>query len=316
MQASGVAKFLMHFWEVRPDAESPKVCCFGEIFNHESFLKASQEEKNAILLKASQWKYEEERDYTWDHYFGIDLKPMLEGKTILDLGCGNGGRGIAWAEHYGLKHLIGVEVNDIYLEAAKRFSASHGVSAEYRQGVGESLPLDDQSVDAVLTFDVFEHVREPARVLQECHRVLKDKGMAFIVFPSFYQPIEHHLGMVTLFPGIHWLFSGKTLIEAYRQIIDERGPAAQWYQRRSPGLEPWERCHTINGLTMGKFERLIRDGGWEIARQPRIPFGLIGRNAAKKPWIGALAALTYPATFIPGLRELLQHRATYILQKK
>jgi ubiquinone/menaquinone biosynthesis C-methylase UbiE len=315
MLTTYIAKFLMRFWEVRPDPDSPQACLLHELFFHNRFVHGSQAEKNAIMLNASLAKYDEELDYPWDHYFGVDLRPMLHGRTVLDLGSSTGGRGAAWAERYGLKHLIGVDVNEIYVESARRFAASRGISAEYRLGQGEALPLKDESVDAVLSFDVLEHVQEPGRVLSECHRVLKHKGMAFIVFPSYYQPIEHHLGLVTRFPGIQCLFSGKTLLQAYCKIIEERGSDALWYQRRSRELEPWERCYTINGLTLSKFEKYLHRNGWKVLLHPRIPFGQIGRNASRKPWIKVLANLFYPLTFVPGLREVFLHRVIFILQK-
>ncbi len=315
MLTTNLAKFLMRFWEVRPDPDSPEACLMQEIFRHDRFVHGSQAEKDEIMFKAALGKYREESDYPWDHYFGRDLRPLLQGKTVLDLGSFTGGRGVAWAERYDLKHIIGVDVDEVYLESARRFTRSRGVSAEYRLAGGEALPLGDQSVDAVLTFDVFEHVREPERVLRECRRVLKDGGTAFIVFPSYYQPIEHHLGLVTRFPGLQWLFSGETLLRAYCQIIEERGPSASWYRRRSPELEPWERCYSINGLTIGKFERLLREGGWKVLSRPRVPFGLIGRNASRTPWIKTLALFLYPFTRVPGLREMFLHRATFIVQK-
>ncbi len=315
MLTTSIAKFLMGFFEVRPDADKPEACLLQEIFHHDRFVNGSRAAKDDIMFNASRGKYQEELDYPWDHYFGCDLRPMLQGKTVLDLGSFTGGRGVAWAERYGLAHLIGMDVDEIYLESARRFAAYRGVSAEYRRAGGEAIPLEDGSVDAVLTFDVFEHVREPGRVLSECRRVLKDNGMAFIVFPSYYQPIEHHLGLVTRFPGIHWLFSGKTLLKAYCQVIDERGADASWYRRRSCELEPWERCYSINGLTIGKFETFLRDGGWKVVLQPKIPFGLIGRNASRRPGLKIIAGLLYPFTAVPGLREMLLHRATFILQK-
>lgn len=315
MLTTNIARSLMRFWENRPDPNSPKACLMQEIFRHDRFVHGSQAERDEIMLQASAGKYREELDYPWDHYFGRELRPLLEGKTVLDLGSFAGGRGTAWAERYGLQHIIGVDVDEAFLESARRFARSRGVSAEYRLARGESLPLDDQSVDAVLTFDVFEHVQEPAQVLRECARVLKDGGTAFIVFPSYYQPIEHHLGLVTRFPGLQWLFSGETLFRAYCQIIDERGASAAWYRRASPKLEPWERCYSINGLTIGKFERLLREGGWKVVSQPRLPFGAIGRNASKRPWIKTVARFLSPLTGVPGLREMILHRGTFIVQK-
>lgn len=51
------------------------------------------------------------------------------------------------------------------------------------------LPFQDKSIDAVMSLAVLEHVREPAVVLKEVHRVLKTGGRVFSVVP-FMQPFH------------------------------------------------------------------------------------------------------------------------------
>jgi ubiquinone/menaquinone biosynthesis C-methylase UbiE len=50
----------------------------------------------------------------------------------------------------------------------------------YRPGTGESLPLDDGSVDLVFLSMVFHHLSEPSRVVSECYRVLRSGGVLFV----------------------------------------------------------------------------------------------------------------------------------------
>ena len=68
------------------------------------------------------------------------------------------------------------------------------------------LPFKDNSIDAVMSVAVLEHVREPAVVLKELHRVLKPGGRVFSVIP-FMQPFHaspHDYQRYTL-PGIEFL---------------------------------------------------------------------------------------------------------------
>ena len=68
------------------------------------------------------------------------------------------------------------------------------------------LPFKDNSIDAVMSLAVLEHVREPALVLKEVHRVLKTGGRVFSVIP-FMQPFHaspHDYQRYTL-PGIEFL---------------------------------------------------------------------------------------------------------------
>jgi SAM-dependent methyltransferase len=69
-----------------------------------------------------------------------------------------------------------------------------------------SLPFADNSIDAVVSIAVLEHVREPRQVLAEVHRVLKPGGYVFSVIP-FMQPFHaspHDYQRYTL-PGIEYL---------------------------------------------------------------------------------------------------------------
>lgn len=310
-----MAKYLMKSAEVKPSVDGENVWEMQEIFHHPIFVNGSDTEKKEIMRRCSLAKYKDELAYSWDHYFGIDLKPLLQGKTVLDLGCLTGGRGIAWAELYQTKHLIGVDVDETYIAAARQFAEIKNLSAEYRTVRGEAIPLEDNSVDAVLSFDVFEHVQNPESVLKECYRVLKPRGKAFLVFPSYYQPVEHHLALVTRFPGLQYIFSGKTLVQAYWEILEERGVEALWYKRQTPHLEPWERGNTINGLTLRVFRKLIKKLNWTVVSQARFPIGAIGRNSSRSAVRRILAPFFYPLTYMPGLQEVFLHRITYILEK-
>jgi ubiquinone/menaquinone biosynthesis C-methylase UbiE len=310
-----IAKNLMKMMESFPPSPENEVNGLQEVFNHEMFINGSVEERKAIMLKSSLYKYDEERAYPVEHYFGTDLSQYLYGKDLLDLGCFNGGRGIAWAERYQLGTLYGIDVDQVYIDAATQFAAIKNVNAKFRVAKGELLPFDDNSLDAIMSFDVFEHLRDVSRTLSECYRVLKKGGRLFVVFPSFYQPIEHHLSLGTRLPCVHYLFSGQTLLDAYRAILDERGSKSDWYRRRNPKLEDWEKGNTINGTTFHLFERYLRECDWKILFTGRKPIGSVGRNISKNKIVSAVSSLFYPLTFLPGLKEVFLHRVVFILEK-
>jgi SAM-dependent methyltransferase len=69
-----------------------------------------------------------------------------------------------------------------------------------------ALPFKDNSVDAIMSVAVLEHVREPWLVVCEIHRVLKPGGRVFAAIP-FMQPFHaspHDYQRYTL-PGIEYL---------------------------------------------------------------------------------------------------------------
>ena len=296
----GFAEFLMRrIWAEQPSWSDGAE--LNEIIKHPNFTQASDAERAALMMRSAQAKYESEIKYSWDHYFGMSLKPLLEGKHVLDVGSLYGGRSVAWAERYQLAHITGIDIDPIYVETATRFAQRRNVNATFKVAFGEKLPFEDQSFDAVLTFDVLEHVQSPRNTLAECHRVLKPEGYLCLVFPSYWQPLEHHLSLVTRAPGLQYLFSGRTLVKAYNRIVASRGTDADWYKRQHPELRSWERCNTINGTTLRSFQKLIRDGGWKVVKHSRPPIGSMGRTVVRAPkrWHRTLAALGRALVHIP-----------------
>jgi hypothetical protein len=135
------------------------------------------------------------------------------------------------------------------------------------------------------------------------------------VFPGFFHPTEHHLGLVTRLPAIHYLFGAATLVEAYRQVLDQRGPEHAWYSRRSSRLADWEKGNTINGATARSFRRWIEEERWDVDRRCRLPLFRVGRSIDRRPWLGLLGRALTPLARIPLIEEAFCHRITYVLSK-
>ena len=308
-----IIKKAMKLFEREPSKDSSSL---NEIFRHESFINANKQERKRIMFESSEFRYSYEYQHPFDLLFGLDLVPLLKGKVALDLGCFTGARGVAWAERYKLDKIYGIDIQDIYIEAAQLFAKIKGVNAEFICAKGGSLPFKDEKFDAILSYDVFEHVRDVEQVLSECDRVLKKNGKLFVVFPSYFNPIEHHLSLVTLTPFIHYFFSGRDLIDVYNEIIDERGEEANWYKRQNRNLEPWEICNTINGTTKAKFRRMVNDGNWKIYYEHKRSFLSTGGIVNRYPNLKLIGYIITPFAQLPFLEEFLCDRIVYILEKE
>jgi len=306
-----IIKRIMKLCERVPSPDSRSL---NEIFHHPSFTQASKQERERIMLETSERAYlDESQYYSFERCFRLDLAPLLKGKIALDLGCFTGGRAVAWAERYQLDKIYGIDVRDIYIEAAKNFTERKCVAVKFVCAKGEKLPFEDGGFDAILSFDVFEHVQDVRQVLLECNRVLKRGGKLFVVFPSYFGPLDHHLTLVTLTPFVQCFFSGRDLIEAYNEIIDERGAEASWYKRGNRDLEPWERCNTINGTTSRRFRELISDGNWRVYYEYHPPL-LVGMSKKHRALNLIKYAIT-PLAQLRGFEEFLSARIVYILEK-
>src|SRR2546430_12288601 len=191
MTSVQLAKSLMKSWQAFPPSPSTDAGELQEVFRHAIFVNGTEAERKALMLESSESKYRAELAYPWDQYFGMDLSPLLQGKAVLDLGCFTGGRGVAWFERYKLKFLTGIDVKQVFIDAAKQFATLKKISADYRVAQGEELPFEDNSLDAILSYDVFEHVQNVQYALGECHRVLKKGGRLFVVFPGYFRSEEH-----------------------------------------------------------------------------------------------------------------------------
>lgn len=306
-----IIKRLMKVFEKVPSVDDYHL---SEIFRQKAFTEGNQEERERIMLKSSERAYlNESQRHSFESYFWLDLAALLKDKIVLDLGCFTGGRAVAWSERWQLGKIYGVDIRDIYIKAAQNFSKKKGANSEFVCAKGEHLPFEDRIFDAILSFDVFEHVQNVKQVLLECNRVLKKRGKLFAVFPSYCHPAEHHLGLVTQAPFIHYFFSGKDLTEAYNDIMDERGEEAYWYKRRHRDLEPWERLDGINGTTKRKLRHLLRHTNWKIYYEHNPP--LLRGVSKKHPVLSLIRYMITPFAQLRGFEEFLSARIVYILEK-
>lgn len=99
------------------------------------------------------------------------------------------------------------------MRIASYLLTDHGLDSAFIQSPSERLPLADQSVDIVATFQTLEHVVDVARSLGEISRVLKPGGIVFAQLPNYRSLHEAHYG--TFFP----LGLGKAWKRRYLRLI-------------------------------------------------------------------------------------------------
>lgn len=311
-----LARAYMERFPAFPPDPRAEIGGLQEIFRHPAYLEGDEALRARWRTASSRTRYEDEVAFPWDLYFAADLTPWLAGGKALDLGCFTGGRAVAWLERYRFASIAGVDVDPVFIEAANAFAAARGANASFRAGTGERIPHDDASFDAVLSFDVLEHVRDVRATLAECRRVLRPGGVLAVVFPGFWHPTEHHLSLVTRAPFLHHLFGARACLEAYVAILRDRGADAAWYRRESATLEPWERGHTLNGATLRSFLRdLEATGPWTVLHRSHEPIGAVGRAASASPLRGIVAAVARPPARIPVLREVALHRVAMVVRR-
>ena len=107
-----------------------------------------------------------------------DLQP---GETVLDLGSGAGLDGIISAWRVGpTGRVIGLDLNPAMCRRAKANAGLSGTEFECREGRMEAIPLEDASVDVVISNGVINLSFQKRQVIRELFRVLEPGGRVSI----------------------------------------------------------------------------------------------------------------------------------------
>ncbi len=105
-----------------------------------------------------------------------------EGDTVLDLGSGAGIDAILAAQKVGKKgRVIGVDMTEEMIEKARENARRQEVdNVEFLLGDIEELPLEDNTVDIIITNCVINLTPDKTRAFQEAYRVLKPGGKIYL----------------------------------------------------------------------------------------------------------------------------------------
>lgn len=240
----------------------------------------------------AQWEYDE-APYQMKLMEAAGL--TLAGQRVLDVGCGLGGKSVAFAER-GMP-VVGVDLSLENVRAGADLAMSRGVHrVDFVAADAVRLPVRSGSFDLVITTDTFEHLPQPDRSLGEMRRVLRRGGLLVAVFGPFGSPLGSHLYDRIFVPWCHVLFSRDTLAETLRELARRRGscldPAGAdgEMQRAEEQIAYFD--HHLNRMTLRRFRQLLRD-------QP----GMVVRRWMK--WTPPKLRPLTPLLRVPGLDELL-----------
>jgi arsenite methyltransferase len=112
----------------------------------------------------------------------VALASLKEGETVLDLGSGGGIDVFLASKKVGSRgKVIGVDMTKEMLERAEASALKYGYSnVEFRLGEIENLPIEDETVDAIISNCVINLSPDKLRVFQEAYRVLKLNGRLMV----------------------------------------------------------------------------------------------------------------------------------------
>lgn len=169
-----------------------------------------------------------------DRFYGCGspIPPLLEGMTVLDLGCGTGRDVYIMSKLVGeTGRVIGVDMTPEQIgvaiahqeEQRVRFGFSKS-NVEFLQGYIEdleSLGIEDESVDVVVSNCVINLSPDKESVFREIHRVLRPGGELYFSDVFCDRRIPESLGRDPVLRGE--CLSGAMYVEDFRRLMAECG---------------------------------------------------------------------------------------------
>ena len=192
-------------------------------------------------------------------------------QALLEVGCGIGTDLVRFAR--GDARVTGIDLAERSVELAMKNLAFNGVAdgADLRVANGEAMPFPDSTFDVVYAHGVLQYTADPARMIAECHRVLKTSGVGiFMVYNRvswlsvlskvMQVPLEHEdAPVLRLFSIAEY----RRLLAAFEDcdVVPERFPVAS---RLHGG---WKGA-IYNSVFVRAFNvlprRLVRPLGWHL----------------------------------------------------
>ena len=192
----------------------------------------------------------------------IDDHARLNGKKVVDVGCGGG----LLSEGMAMKGatVTGIDLSDKALSVARLHLLESGHSVEYRSISAEALAAEQAgSYDVVTCMEMLEHVPNPASTIAACAALVKPGGHVF--FSTINRNPKAYLFAVI---GAEYLL--KLLPKGTHDYAKFIKPSELSRWSKSTGLEPDELIGmTYNPLT--KHYALARDTSVNYLMHTRKP---------------------------------------------
>jgi len=156
----------------------------------------------------------------------VAMASLKQGEIVLDLGSGAGLDCFIAAGKVGdAGKVIGVDMTPEMIERARDNAERGGFrNVEFRQGEIEKLPIDDGSIDVVISNCVINLSPDKEQVFKEAFRVLKKGGRVLISDIVFLEEIPEHIRPLFESPEAYvGCLAGAVTKEKYLGHISEAG---------------------------------------------------------------------------------------------
>jgi SAM-dependent methyltransferase len=170
-----------------------------------------------------------------------DFLKLIQGKSVLDYGCGRGDQALAMKR----KGALSVTGFDPYPK----------FPAEVPEGVEFTSELPAKKFDVVLSCSSFEHFADPERELNRMRALTGDILIVTWAEP-WYSHSGSHMNFFTRVPWVNLLFPERSVM-LVRSLY------------RDDGAISYETCGLgggLNRMTVKRFEEIVRQSGMQVER--------------------------------------------------
>ena len=135
-------------------------------------------EKKLVNSKLTTWLH---KHIIFPSFFNF-IRIELDGKT-LEIGCGIGKTTEQLAKRYNKLKIIAIDYDKEQIEQAMRNNHKNII---FQQGDATKLQFGNDSFDYVIETNTFHHIKDYQKAIGEAHRILKSKGVFYVMDISRY----------------------------------------------------------------------------------------------------------------------------------
>jgi SAM-dependent methyltransferase len=201
------------------------------------------------------------------------------GKSVLEIGCGTGGR-TAYLASVGASRTVGIDINAGEIAIARQLCAElkpHiSPRVEFIATEEKGFVPEIGQFDYVVLVDTMEHVVSPPVILKLAYDYTKPGGACYFNTVGWYNYNGSHCHFM---PFVNLFFSDETILNVVRWNVARPDYRPSRFDS-SPPLERWRGIYDLrdrpgehlNKITIREIRKLVRYTIFDSARMTVVPF--------------------------------------------
>lgn len=233
------------------------------------------EQTNSIKLKPLKKLNKELKTKLISGRIYPDFFKISGKQKILNIGIGYGPQAMAFADRY--KYMVGTDINLNKINSFNRLNCNWKLPVYNCICNVENLPFKNCVFDSAIAIDILEHLNKPQLMMQDLHRVLREKGNLLISFPCMldtwtsylkkigrYLALKKHLPRLSQTKGniVHKIFDMDSLY--FHTSTNQSEPYSPSKLKSVEHYNPDSHKHHF---TVKKWMEIIESVGFEFLKK-------------------------------------------------